>query len=117
MNAACEQFDVAIVGLGPTMSRCTSSAAGPPATWIARCPPGSSRWRIPEGTFFAWLRSSGGRSGSVAIVRPDKFVFALVPAREVGAATREVARQLHRTAASAVHEAPQPLEPSMKEAA
>ena len=47
---------------------------------------------------------SGGRSGSVAIVRPDRFVFALVPAREVGAVTREFARQLHRTAASAVHD-------------
>jgi 3-(3-hydroxy-phenyl)propionate hydroxylase len=71
----------------------------------------------PEGTFFAWLRSSGGRIGSVAIVRPDKFVLALVPAREVGAATREVARQLHRTVASAVHSVPQALAPAMKEAA
>jgi hypothetical protein len=38
----------------------------------------------------------------VAIVRPDKFVFALVPGRELAQATREVARQLHRDAAQPV---------------
>ena len=46
-------------------------------------PVGLIEMEDPEGTFFAWLRASGGRTGTVAIVRPDKFVFALVPAREV----------------------------------
>ena len=71
----------------------------------------------PEGSFFAWLRSSGGRSGSVAIVRPDKFVFALVPAQELSSATLAVARQLHWPPASALDPAPLSLEPVMKEAA
>ena len=71
----------------------------------------------PEGSFFAWLRSSGGRSGSVAIVRPDKFVFALVPGKELSSATLAVARQLHWPPASALDPAPLSLEPVMKEAA
>ena len=58
---------------------------------FGRRPPasGSSRARgliemeDPEGTFFAWLRASGGAQRQRRIVRPDRFVFALVPAREV----------------------------------
>jgi 3-(3-hydroxy-phenyl)propionate hydroxylase len=80
-------------------------------------PAGLIEMEDPEGAFFAWLRASGGRNGSVAIVRPDRFVFALAPARQVGAVTREVARQLHRTVASETRQAPRSLEPAMKEAA
>jgi 3-(3-hydroxy-phenyl)propionate hydroxylase len=71
----------------------------------------------PEGTFFQWLRRSGGRSGSIAIVRPDKFVFALVPVRGASAATRELVRQLDRTAAGPIQAAQRSLQPAMKEAA
>jgi len=53
----------------------------------------------PDGSLQQWLRASGGDRGSVAIVRPDKFVFALVPGHELAQASREVARQMHRDAA------------------
>jgi 3-(3-hydroxy-phenyl)propionate hydroxylase len=56
----------------------------------------------PDGSLQQWLRASGGGRGSVAIVRPDKFVFALVPGRELPQTTREVARQMHRDAAQPV---------------
>lgn len=49
----------------------------------------------PDNAFFDWLRTSGHRIGSVAIVRPDKFVFALVRANELPVATREFTRQMH----------------------
>jgi 3-(3-hydroxy-phenyl)propionate hydroxylase len=71
----------------------------------------------PEGTFHLWLRASGGRIGTVAIVRPDKFVFGMVPARALGAATHELARQLHRTGTPGLRPAPRSLEPALKEAA
>ena len=45
--------------------------------------------------WIGWLRRSGHRIGSVAIVRPDKFVFALVRASELAVATREFTRQMH----------------------
>jgi 3-(3-hydroxy-phenyl)propionate hydroxylase len=56
----------------------------------------------PDGSFQRWLRASGGRRGSVAIVRPDRFVFALVPGHELPQAMRELARQMHRDAAQPV---------------
>lgn len=55
----------------------------------------------PGGAFFNWWRKAGGRPGSVAIVRPDKFVFALIPGQELAAATREFARQMDRESAVA----------------
>ena len=56
----------------------------------------------PHGSFQRWLRANGAGRGSVAIVRPDRFVFALVPGHELPHATREVARQMHRDAARPV---------------
>lgn len=50
----------------------------------------------PDGTFHDWLRQSGGGSGFVAIVRPDRFVFALVRGQELPQASREFARQMQR---------------------
>jgi len=58
-------------------------------------PAGLIECEDPDGDFQQWWHRSGGRQGSVAIVRPDKFVFALVPGRELVAATREVARRMH----------------------
>lgn len=55
----------------------------------------------PGEAFFNWWRKAGGRAGSVAIVRPDKFVFALVPGQELAAATREFSRQMDRASAVA----------------
>jgi 3-(3-hydroxy-phenyl)propionate hydroxylase len=63
----------------------------------------------PDGAFHAWLRAGGGTKGSVAIVRPDKFVFALVPGAGLVGATREFARQLHRTETVAVRETEEAL--------
>lgn len=79
-------------------------------------PAGLIETEDPEGTFYAWLRASGAGTGSVAIVRPDKFVFGLVPARELGAATREAANQLAGPAGQVRQLSRQP-EPAMKEAA
>ena len=59
-------------------------------------PDGLIECEDPDGSFRRWLRASGARSGHVAILRPDRFVFALVPGRALPAATRELARQLHR---------------------
>jgi hypothetical protein len=46
--------------------------------------------------------------GGVAILRPDKFVFALVRGQELVAATREFARQMHVDQALVQRIAPQP---------
>ena len=50
----------------------------------------------PDGAFHRWLRASGGGRGSVVVLRPDRFVFALVRAAQLPETTRELARQLHR---------------------
>lgn len=47
-----------------------------------------------EGT--AWLRQAGARPGHVAIVRPDKFVYALAPADEIPAAVMHLLRTIDR---------------------
>ena len=69
----------------------------------------------PDNAFFDWLKASGGRTGSVAIVRPDKFVFALAHGQALSAATREVERQMH--CGDAVAEALPALEPQPSAAA
>jgi 3-(3-hydroxy-phenyl)propionate hydroxylase len=61
----------------------------------------------PDGSFHDWWRHSGAATGSVAIVRPDRFVFALVRGAELSAATREFARQMHRAEAVVEAVAPQ----------
>jgi 3-(3-hydroxy-phenyl)propionate hydroxylase len=74
----------------------------------------------PDGTFHDWWRRSGATRGSVAIVRPDRFVFALVPGHQLSAATREFTRQMHRDSAVAETAAPQaaaPIHPHWAEAA
>jgi 3-(3-hydroxy-phenyl)propionate hydroxylase len=77
---------------------------------VARAvPDGLVEAEDPDGIFFDWLRASGHRKGSVAIVRPDKFVFALVRAGEFAAATRECARLMHRDSAEAPNDEAQPL--------
>lgn len=75
---------------------------GRPAGQVGQAvPAGLIECEDPDGSFHAWLRSSGGATGSVAIVRPDKFVFALVRGVEVSAATHDFSRQMHRDAALA----------------
>lgn len=54
----------------------------------------------PDGAFHRWLRVSGGGRGSVVVLRPDRFVFALVRAAQMPETTRELARQLHRAEAA-----------------
>ena len=54
----------------------------------------------PDGAFHRWLRASGGGKGSVVVLRPDRFVFALVRAAQMPETTRELARQLHRAEAA-----------------
>ena len=71
----------------------------------------------PDHSFHRWLRTSCGGSGCVVVLRPDRFVFALVRAAQLNETTRELARQLHR--AEAVPAArPQPeAAPGLVEAA
>jgi 3-(3-hydroxy-phenyl)propionate hydroxylase len=64
-------------------------------------PPGLIEAEDPDGSFHDWWRASGARQGAVAIVRPDRFVFALVPGSELVATTHEFARQMHRDSALA----------------
>ena len=70
----------------------------------------------PDGTFHRWLRASGGARGSVVVLRPDRFVFALVRAARMPETTRELARQLHRAEAETVP-ALQPATTGLMEAA
>lgn len=42
----------------------------------------------------AWMKRVGAGAGQVAILRPDKFVYALVPAEELPAAVRRLAADL-----------------------
>lgn len=52
-----------------------------------------------SGELGCWLRRSGARVGSVAVIRPDKFVFALVPAAEMPETVAELEYQLGLTVA------------------
>ena len=93
---------------------------GRPAGAVERAvPAGLIECEDPDGSFHQWLRDSGAAAGHVAIVRPDKFVFALVRGQELPAATREFHRQMHRddVAAAAALRAAVPTMPSLKEAA
>lgn len=47
-----------------------------------------------ECTWFAWLKAQGHKRGSVAILRPDKFVFALERAEGLSRATGAASEQL-----------------------
>ena len=68
-----------------------------PTGAVARAvPAGLIEAEDPEGSFHDWCRRSGAARGHVAIVRPDRFVFALVPAADLPSASRECARQLDR---------------------
>ena len=88
-------------------SRSTPSAGGPTARVAQAAPPGLIEAEDPDGSFHDWWRRSGARQGAVAIVRPDRFVFALVPGSELSATTREFATQMHRDSAVAESSPPQ----------
>jgi len=49
-----------------------------------------------SGEGIAWLRQTGARRGHVAIIRPDKFVYALAPASEIFAAAQHLLRTMDR---------------------
>ncbi len=82
-------------------------------------PAGLIECEDPDGSFHDWLRSCGAAQGHVAIVRPDKFVFALVRGGELSAATHELGRQLHRAEAAPVlaPRQPAPMPVTLAEAA
>ena len=62
-----------------------------------------------DGLLLDWLRANGARRGHVAIVRPDRVVFGLVPGRELGNATRAFTQQLHmKTPGDAIHQSGSP---------
>jgi 3-(3-hydroxy-phenyl)propionate hydroxylase len=54
-----------------------------------------------ESTWFDWLKVQGHKRNSVAIIRPDKFVFGLVRAAALSRATQAACDQLQRDAAAA----------------
>jgi 3-(3-hydroxy-phenyl)propionate hydroxylase len=91
---------------------------GRPEGQVARAvPPGLIEAEDPDNAFFDWLNASGAGRGSVAVVRPDKFVFALVRDDELPAATRELARQMHRDSAVAEQVGLQPAPVALARAA
>ena len=45
-------------------------------------------------TYYQWLKRHGNGKGSVAIIRPDKFVFDVTRAQALGSATAALAQQL-----------------------
>ncbi|MFO1322409.1 MAG: FAD-dependent monooxygenase, partial [Burkholderiales bacterium] len=47
-----------------------------------------------HGTLIDWFRSRGHGPGSVAVLRPDRFVYGVVPAAEVSTLTRALVRAL-----------------------
>ncbi len=49
-----------------------------------------------DGQWHEWLESCGCDRGSVAILRPDKFVFGLVPARQLAEAVQDLLSKLQR---------------------
>jgi 3-(3-hydroxy-phenyl)propionate hydroxylase len=46
------------------------------------------------GELLAWLKKHHAKPGDIAIVRPDRFLFAVVPAAHIDQATREFSKQL-----------------------
>jgi len=52
----------------------------------------------------AWFRSVGAKKGSVAIIRPDKFVYALTPAAGAAAAVAQVLAALQERRGDALPE-------------
>ena len=53
-----------------------------------------------DGGMVAWFASAGFKHGAVALIRPDKFTFGIVPARDTNQAVRELGRQLCLRAAA-----------------
>lgn len=47
-----------------------------------------------DGTLLTWLRRAGVRPGDVVVVRPDKYVFAVVPAARIGTAATWLVSEL-----------------------
>ena len=89
--------------------RCTPLAGRPAGDGVAPAAPGGLiEAEDPDGAFHRWLRASGGSRGTVAVLRPDRFVFALVRAAQMPETTRELARQLHRAEAAAAATTPRP---------
>lgn len=71
----------------------------------------------PDHSFHRWLRARGGGRGSVVVLRPDRFVFALVSAARLNATTSELARQLHRAEATSENASCPVGAPALMEAA
>jgi 3-(3-hydroxy-phenyl)propionate hydroxylase len=53
-----------------------------------------------DGTMVEWFHKAGGKPGPIAILRPDKFTFAVVDARQARNAIAELGRQLALQAAA-----------------
>ena len=56
--------------------------------------PGLAEVEDESGVLMRWFKQSGARPGSVAVIRPDKFVFALEPADSLSVVTQQVRQQL-----------------------
>ncbi len=56
-----------------------------------------------------WFRGAGGREGWVALIRPDKFVFALTPASDIAGAAKQALDAYRGTPRTTV-DAPQVVE-------
>jgi 3-(3-hydroxy-phenyl)propionate hydroxylase len=58
-----------------------------------------------SGELYAWLTRRQAVPGDIVIVRPDRFVFAVVSASKLASATQAVAEQLNRPAAASADQA------------
>jgi 3-(3-hydroxy-phenyl)propionate hydroxylase len=88
--AALEAFGTRYVTLYPIGRR-------PQGPRVARATaPGLIEIEDISGEAIAWLRQTGAQAEHVAIIRPDKFVYALVPESEAAAAAQHLLRTMDR---------------------
>nr|WP_211226180.1 bifunctional 3-(3-hydroxy-phenyl)propionate/3-hydroxycinnamic acid hydroxylase [Solimonas flava] len=67
---------------------------------VARsAPPGLTEAEDIGGEMVSWFRKAGFKSEAVAVIRPDKFAFAVVSTARLDAAIAELKQQLHWQAA------------------
>jgi len=86
--ARLEAHNTRFVALYPYGGRPQGSNASP------RTPAGLTEVEDLSGEALAWFRKVGARAGHVALVRPDKFVYAMCPAGRIAEAVTHASRTL-----------------------
>jgi 3-(3-hydroxy-phenyl)propionate hydroxylase len=86
--ARLESLNTRFVALYPYGGRPQGGGVSPSTS------PGLTEVEDLSGEAFAWFRKVGARPGHVALVRPDKFVYAMCPAASTGEAVSHALRAL-----------------------